>query len=249
MSVKPLDGKTALVTGAGRGIGRAIALELAARGAKVLVNASSETGIQATAEAIRSAGGEAIPVAADVSQAAACDTLIEAVTKAWGRLDILVNNAGITRDGLLIRMKEEDWDSVLNVNLKSCFLLCKAAAKPMMKQRSGRIINITSIVGVTGNAGQVNYSASKAGQIGLTKSLAKELASRNILVNAVAPGFITTAMTEVLSDDVKKAVTENIPLARLGAPEDIARAVAFLASDDASYITGQVIEVTGGLGM
>ncbi len=244
-----LQGQVAIVTGGGQGIGRAIALELARRGAKILINDVREQTAAETVALLREAGAEADYALGDVSKAEAAEAIVQKAIERFGQLDILINNAGITRDNLLMRMKEEDWDLVLGVNLKSAFLLCKAASRPMMKQRRGRIINISSIVGVIGNAGQVNYSASKAGLIGLTKTLAKELASRNILVNAVAPGFIRTAMTDALSEDQKKALSSQIPLARLGEAEDVARVCAFLASEDAAYITGQVIQVTGGLGM
>lgn len=244
-----LKDRVAIVTGGGQGIGRAIALEFARRGASVLVNDLNEATARETAAQIEALGARAAVCVANVAVAESAEAIIQAALDAFGRVEILINNAGVTRDNLLMRMKEEDWDLVLNVNLKSAFLLSKAAIRPMMKQRWGRIINISSIVGVIGNAGQVNYSASKAGLIGLTKTLAKELASRNILVNAVAPGFIRTAMTDALSDEQKKALSAQIPLSRLGEPEDIARVCAFLASDDASYVTGQTLHVTGGLGM
>lgn len=244
-----LNGKVAIVTGAGQGIGRAIALQLAAAGAHVLVNARSEANTAATVEAVRAAGGKAEGHAGDVGDAALCSALVEKASKDLGGLHILVNNAGITRDGLLMRMKDEDWDAVLETNLKSAFLLSRAAARPLMKNRWGRIVNITSIVGIIGNPGQANYCASKAGMIGLTKSLARELASRNILVNAVAPGFIKTRMTDELTEEQVKPLLDQIPVQRLGTPEDIARVVEFLCGEGADYITGQVIEVTGGLGM
>jgi len=244
-----LKDRVAIVTGGGQGNGRAIALEFARRGASVLVNDLNEATARETAAQIEALGARAAVCVANVAVAESAEAIIQAALDAFGRVEILINNAGVTRDNLLMRMKEEDWDLVLNVNLKSAFLLSKAAIRPMMKQRWGRIINISSIVGVIGNAGQVNYSASKAGLIGLTKTLAKELASRNILVNAVAPGFIRTAMTDALSDEQKKALSAQIPLSRLGEPEDIARVCAFLASDDASYVTGQPLHVTGGLGM
>lgn len=245
----PLAGKIAIVTGAGQGIGRAIAQRLAADGAHVVVNSASEANSRATADAIVAAGGVATPRAGDVGDAAFCGSLVDQTVKDLGGIHILVNNAGITRDGLIMRMKDEDWDAVIATNLKSAFLLSRAATRPMMKQRWGRILNITSIVGIIGNPGQANYCASKAGMIGLTKSLAKELASRNILVNAIAPGFIQTRMTDELNDEQKKAMLDVIPLARFGTPEDIAGIGAFLCTDDAAYITGQVFEVTGGLGM
>ncbi|MBL0388856.1 3-oxoacyl-[acyl-carrier-protein] reductase [Tumebacillus sp. ITR2] len=245
-----LNDKVALVTGGSRGIGRAICLELAEQGAKVVVNYS---GSQAAAEEvvaeIKEKGGEAIAVQGDVGTFADAEKMVSATTEAFGRIDIVVNNAGITRDNLLIRMKEEEWDSVLNTNLKGVFNVTKAVARPMMKQRSGRIINITSVVGLMGNAGQANYVSAKAGVIGLTKSNAKELASRGITVNAIAPGYIETDMTDNLGDDVKGKLFEAIPLSRLGRPEDIANAVSFLASERSGYITGQVLTVDGGMVM
>jgi 3-oxoacyl-[acyl-carrier protein] reductase len=244
-----LQERVAVVTGGGQGIGRAIALELARRGARILINDVREDIAAQTVQMIKDLGSDAVFVLGDVSKAQTGEAIVQAATERWGRLDILVNNAGVTRDNLLMRMKEEDWDLVLTINLKSAFLLSKAVVRPMMKQRWGRIINISSIVGVIGNAGQVNYSASKAGLIGLTKTLAKELASRNILVNAVAPGFIRTAMTDALNEEQKKALSDQIPLTRLGEVEDVARVVAFLASEDSAYVTGQVLQVTGGLGM
>ena len=245
-----LDGKCALVTGASRGIGRAVALKLASEGAKVALNfAGNEAAANAVCEEIKSAGGQAILVKADVSDEAAVQQMVQTVAEAFGRIDILVNNAGITRDGLLARMKEEDWDAVLSTNLKGVFLTTKGATKLMMKQRAGRIVNMASVVGVTGNAGQANYSAAKAGVIGFTKTIAKELASRGITANAVAPGFIDTDMTSALSDKAKEAALSGIPLGRMGTPEDIAAAVLFLVSDQASYITGQVLNVDGGMVM
>jgi 3-oxoacyl-[acyl-carrier protein] reductase len=244
-----LDGKSAIVTGGGRGIGRAIALRLAAEGAAVVVNSATEATSAAVAAEITAAGGRAIAVAGDVSMAEVATRVAEACTREFGGVGILVNNAGITRDGLMMRLKEEQWDEVLRVNLKGAFLMSQAVLKPMMKARWGRIINITSVVGLIGNAGQTNYAASKAGMIGLTKSMAKELASRNILVNAIAPGFIETAMTGELTEEWKAKLLGEIPLARFGQVEDIAGPVAFLASDSAAYITGTCIEVTGGMGM
>lgn len=245
-----LGGKVAIITGASRGIGRAVALELAKNGAKVVVNfAGNRAAAEQVAAAIKENGGEAILHQADVADAATVDALFKAATEAFGRVDILVNNAGITRDNLLLRMKEEEWDAVLNTNLKGVFNCTKVAAKIMMKQRSGKIINMTSVIGLMGNAGQANYAAAKAGVIGFTKATAKELASRNITVNAIAPGFITTDMTAVLTDDVKAEMAKQIPLGRLGTPEDIAAAVLFLASDAASYITGQTLTVDGGMAM
>ncbi len=245
-----LDGKCALVTGASRGIGRAVALKLASEGAKVALNfAGNEAAANSVRQEIEAAGGEAILVKADVADEAAVQQMVQTTADAFGRIDILVNNAGITRDGLLARMKEEDWDAVLSTNLKGVFLTTKAAAKLMMKQRAGRIVNMASVVGVTGNAGQANYSAAKAGVIGFTKTVAKELASRGITANAVAPGFIDTDMTSVLSDKAKEAALSGIPLGRMGTPDDIAAAVLFLVSDQASYITGQVLNVDGGMVM
>jgi len=248
--MRKLEGKVAVVTGASRGIGRAIALKLADEGAKVVVNYS---GSQAKAEEvvamIQENGGEAIAVQASVSQTEEVTALMDTAVKTFGSLDILVNNAGITRDNLIMRMKEDEWDDVLNTNLKGVFLCTKAVTRQMMKQRAGRIINISSIVGVAGNAGQANYVAAKAGVIGLTKTTAKELASRNILVNAIAPGFIETEMTEQLPEDIKQGMLTQIPLAKLGQPEDIAKAVAFLASEDANYMTGQTLHIDGGMVM
>lgn len=245
-----LKDKVALVTGGSRGIGRAICLELAEQGAKVVVNyAGSQGAAEEVVALIKEKGGEAIAVQGDVALYADAEKMIGATTEAFGRIDIVVNNAGITRDNLLIRMKEEEWDAVLNTNLKGVFNVTKAVARPMMKQRAGRIINITSVVGLTGNPGQANYVSAKAGVIGLTKSNAKELASRGITVNAIAPGYIETDMTDKLSDDVRSKLFEAIPLARLGRPEDIAHTVAFLASDRAGYITGQVLTVDGGMVM
>lgn len=243
-----LDNSIALVTGAGRGIGRAIALELARAGAKVVVNyAGRADKAEETVRLIQEAGGEGIAVQADVSQAEEVDRLIQTTLEAYGKIDILVNNAGITRDTLLMRMKETDWDAVLDTNLKGVFLCTKAVTKGMMKQRSGCIVNISSVVGITGNAGQANYAAAKAGIIGFTKSIAKELASRGIRVNAVAPGYISTDMTESLSEDVKNQILAGVPLSRMGNPEDIAKAVAFLVSPASSYITGQTLSVDGGM--
>ncbi|MEK3978113.1 3-oxoacyl-[acyl-carrier-protein] reductase [Psychrobacillus sp. FSL K6-2836] len=245
-----LDGKSAIVTGASRGIGRDIALYLAKEGAKVAVNYSgSKDRADAVVEEIKATGGEAFAIQANVDKADDVQNLISATMEQFGSIDILVNNAGITRDNLLMRMKETEWDDVLNTNLKGVFLCTKAVTRQMMKQRAGRIINITSIVGVSGNAGQANYVAAKAGVIGLTKSSAKELASRNITVNSVAPGFITTDMTDALPEDIKSQMLSQIPLAKFGNPEDIAKAVAFLASEDANYITGQTIHVNGGMYM
>ena len=245
-----LEGKVALVTGASRGIGRAIALKLAAEGAKVAINFAGST---AKAEAVKAEieehGGEAILVQASVADPAAVEDMIRKVIDAFGRIDILVNNAGIAKDGLLIKMKDEDFDAVLNTNLKGVFYCTKAVAKLMMKQRYGRIVNMSSVVGLIGNAGQTNYAAAKAGVIGFSKSAAKELAARGVTVNMVAPGFIDTDMTANLPEKVREATLEGIPMKKMGSPENIADAVAFLVSDNASYITGQVINVDGGMVM
>jgi len=245
-----LQGKVALVTGASRGIGRAIALELARHGAKVAVNyAGSEAKAKEVVEEIEQMGGEAFMVQANVANSEAVEQMVKEVVERFGRIDILVNNAGSTRDNLLMRMKEEEWDDVINTNLKGVCHCTKAVTRPMMKQRFGRIVNIASIVGVSGNPGQANYVAAKAGVIGFTKTAAKELASRNITVNAIAPGFITTDMTDRLSEDVRTEMLKQIPLARFGEPEDIAKVVSFLVSDAANYITGQTIHVDGGMVM
>ncbi len=245
-----LGNKVAIVTGGSRGIGRAVALGLAKNGAKIVINyAGNAKAAQEVVEIIVANGGEAIAVQADVANAQAVDLLVKQTMETFGRIDILVNNAGITRDTLLMRMKEEDWDAVLNTNLKGIFLCTKAVSRIMMKQKSGKIINMTSVVGIMGNAGQANYAAAKAGVIGFTKSMARELASRNITVNAIAPGFITTDMTSVLSEQVKDDLAKNIPLAKLGSPEDVAYAVVFLSSDYANYITGQTLNVDGGMVM
>lgn len=244
------EGKVALVTGAGKGIGKEIALELARGGAKCVINyASSATGAESVAEEIRAMGSEAMTYKCDVSDADAVQKMITDVMEQYGRIDILVNNAGITKDGLMLKMTEADFMAVLDINLKGAFNCMKAVTKPMMKQRYGRIINITSIVGIIGNAGQVNYAASKAGLIGMTKSAARELASRNITVNAVAPGFIETDMTDVLPDSVKEQLLAQIPMKKLGQTGDIANSVCFLADEKASYITGQVLQVNGGMAM
>lgn len=244
-----LGNKVALVTGAGRGIGRAIALTLAQQGADVAVVDLNQADVENVAAEIEQLGRRSLALTGSVSNAADVEDFIKKTSDEFGKIDILVNNAGITRDTLLMRMKEEDWDAVINVNLKGAFLCTKAVTRIMMKQKYGRIVNISSVVGVMGNAGQANYSASKAGVIGLTKSAARELASRNITVNAIAPGFIVTSMTDVLSEDVKGKLKEQIPMGRLGMPEDIANTVVFLASDAASYITGQTIAVDGGMVM
>jgi len=240
-----LTGKTALVTGSTRGIGRAIAEGLVAYGARVAVVGRD----LATAEKVAEEIGEARGFACDVSDPASVTMLVQSVEDAFGQLDILVNNAGITKDNLMARMKDEDWDAVMATNLRSAFVATRAAQRGMMKRRWGRIINITSVVGLVGNKGQANYAASKAGLIGLTKSAAKELSSRNILVNAVAPGYIQTDMTAQLNEEARTALSSQIPLGRLGEPKDIAGAVAFLASDLAAYITGQVLVVDGGMVM
>ena len=245
-----IEGKVAFVTGASRGIGRAIALTLAEAGADVAVNyAGNAAAAEEVAAEIRKMGRRALILQGDVSQTEAAAAMLDAVVAEFGRCDILVNNAGITRDGLLMRMKEEDWDAVLNTNLKGVFNCTKAALKYMMKQRSGKIVNIASVVGIMGNAGQANYAAAKAGYIGFTKSVAKEVASRGITVNAVAPGLIATDMTSVLPDKVIEEMAAGIPLKRAGQPVDVAKAVLFLVSDDAAYITGQTLNVDGGMVM
>lgn len=243
-------GKTAVVTGGSRGLGRAVCLELAKGGANVvLCYAGNEDAAKETTAACEALGAKALAVQCNVAKADEVKTLMDAAVKEFGRIDILVNNAGITRDGLLMMMKEEDFDAVIAANLKGTFLCMKAVSRIMMKQRYGRIVNLSSVVGLRGNAGQVNYAASKAGVVGMTKSLAKELASRGVTVNAVAPGFIATDMTAAMTDAAKEATLASIPLQRLGAPEDVAHAVAFLASDEAAYVTGQVLCVDGGMAM
>ena len=245
--------KGALVTGSSRGIGRAIAEKLASEGMNVCLNCSSAASLPQTqelaVELTMKYGVKSIALVANVANAEEATTLVESAHTAFGRLDVLVNNAGITRDGLVARMKEEDFDAVIDVNLKGTFNCCKAATKIMMKQRFGRIVNMSSVVGVSGNAGQANYAASKAGVIGITKSLAREIASRNVTVNAVAPGFIATDMTDALSDKQKEAIAGRIAAGRMGEPEDVANLVAFLASDGAGYITGQVICIDGGMAL
>ncbi len=242
-----LQNKVALVTGGAQGIGKTISEELVQNGAHVVLGDVNLEGAQATAEAINNNGGSASAVKIDVSNPAEVKQVFDSILKDKKPIDIMINNAGITRDGLMVRMKEADWDRVLNINLKGTFLCSQQAAKQMMKQKSGAIVNIASIVGVMGNFGQANYSASKAGVIGLTKTLAREVASRGIRVNAVAPGFIDTEMTRVLDESVRQSLIEQIPMAKLGLPEDVARCVAFLVSDRSSYITGQVINVNGGM--
>lgn len=244
-----LTGQIAIITGAGAGIGKAIALVLAKEGADIAVTDVNLEAVQQTAIEIEALGRKSYAVQSDVSDSAAVESFIGAVVEKFGKIDILVNNAGITRDTLLIRMKDADWESVLKINLTGTFNCTRAVSKIMMKQRSGRIVNMASVIGLMGNAGQANYAASKAGVIALTKSAAKELASRGVLVNAIAPGFIMTRMTDVLPDQVKAEMLNRIPLARFGKPEDIANTILFLVSEAASYITGQVIQVDGGMVM
>jgi 3-oxoacyl-[acyl-carrier protein] reductase len=242
-----LDGKTALVTGAGRGIGRATAIRLAADGARIAINFKGNTAAaEETMRAVEAAGSRGALIQGDVSVDADAERVVkEALAFGGGKLDILVNNAGITRDNLLLRMSAEEWDAVLDLNLRGAFLVTKAAMRPMMKQRAGRIVNVSSIAGVMGNAGQANYSAAKAGLIAFTKTVAREMASRNITANAVAPGFVPTDLTSIVPKDVQDAMLKQIPLARFGTAEDVANAIAFLASDEAAYITGQVLIVDG----
>jgi 3-oxoacyl-[acyl-carrier protein] reductase len=247
--MKQLENQIAVVTGAGRGIGRAIALKLAAHGADIVAVDLKTEFVQETVEEARKLGRKAWAVAANVSEAASVEAAAEQILKEAGRVDILVNNAGITKDGLLMRMSEADWDAVLDINLKGTFLFTKAFSRSLLKQKSGRIVNIASVIGLIGNAGQCNYAASKAGVIGLTKSCAREFASRGITVNAIAPGFIQTAMTDKLSQEQKDAIIKQIPLASLGQAEDVAEAALFFASPAARYVTGQVLAVDGGMVM
>lgn len=242
-----LDGKIALVTGAARGIGQAIALKLASEGADLVVCDLQKEWLDDTVAKIRALGRKAEGFAVNVAEAADVQKAVDAIVESMGRIDILVNNAGITKDTFLARMSEADWNAVLSVNLTGTFLMTKAVSRPMMKQRGGTIVNVASIIGLIGNAGQCNYAASKAGVIALTKSVAKELASRNIRANAVAPGFIKTKMTDALPEEIRKKMLEAIPLARFGEPEDVADVVLFLASDASSYVTGQVISICGGM--
>ncbi|MNB85502.1 3-oxoacyl-[acyl-carrier-protein] reductase FabG [compost metagenome] len=245
-----LKGQTALVTGGSRGIGRSIALALAEQGVKVAVNYSgSEAAAQETVARIAELGSEGIALKGNVGSSEQAENLVKEVINTWGRIDILINNAGITRDNLIMRMKEEEFDQVIETNLKGVFNCLKAVTRPMMKQRYGRIINISSVVGVTGNPGQINYTAAKAGVIGMTKSAARELASRGITVNCIAPGFIDTDMTRELSDEVRSELVKGIPLAQLGRPEDIANTAVFLVSQGAAYMTGQTLHVDGGMYM
>ena len=246
-----LSNKVAIITGSARGIGKAIALRLAEAGADIVINdiAAAAEALEATANEIKALGHKVLAITADVSSSADVNRMVDAAIAAFGKVDILVNNAGVTRDQLIMRMTDEEWDTVLNIDLKSAFYCTRAVLRPMMKQRSGRIISIASVVGIMGNAGQANYSAAKAGIIGLTKSIAKEVGSRGITANAIAPGFIETKMTEQLDDKHKQAYLENIPLKSAGLPRDVAEAVAFLASDEAHYITGQVLGVDGGMSL
>ncbi len=244
-----LKDKVALVTGAAQGIGRAIALTLAGEGARVAVSDVNLEGVERIAKEIESLGRQALVSKADVSKAKEVNEMVGKILDKFGRIDILINNAGITADSLLVRMKEADWDKVIEINLKGAFICLKAVAKPMMKERSGRVVNMASVIGLIGNVGQANYAASKAGIIGLTKSSARELAPRGINVNAVAPGFIKTSMTEKLAEETREEMRKRIPLGRFGTPEDVAEVVLWLVSDGAGYVTGQVINVDGGMVM
>jgi len=243
------EGKVAVVTGGARGIGRALTEAFAREGAKVVISGRDEAALEEARGAVAAGGAEAIAVRADVSEEADANALCDRALEAFGRADILINNAGVTRDGLLLRMKDADWEQVLGTNLTGAFHCIRAFAKPMMKQLWGRIVNVSSVVGLTGNAGQANYAASKAGLLGLTKAVAKELASRHITVNAVAPGFIETAMTDALTEKVREGLMAQIPMGRLGKPGDMAGAVAVWCSEDAAYVTGQVLTVDGGMVM
>jgi 3-oxoacyl-[acyl-carrier protein] reductase len=246
---RPFEGKVAVVTGGAKGIGRAVTRTLAAGGAKVVLSGRDESALNEACAEIRAQGGEAVSATGDVAVEADANALCEKALQAFGKAEILVNNAGVTRDGLLLRMSDEDWDQVLDTNLKGAFHCIRAFARPMVKQRWGRIVNVSSVIGLIGNAGQANYAASKAGLLGLTKAVAKELASRHITVNAVAPGFIETAMTGALTEKVREGLMAQIPLGRLGSPEDVAHAVAFLCTEQAGYVTGQVLTVDGGMVM
>ena len=247
--MKRFEGKVALVTGASRGIGEAIARRLAGEGATVIAAARSAEALEKVAASIRSSGGKAEACALDLAEPASIESGVKTSLAAHGQIDVLVNNAGVTEDNLILRMSREAWDRVLATNLTGVFLLTQAVVKSMVRKRYGRIVNVTSVVGLMGNAGQANYAASKAGLVGLTKSVARELASRNVTCNAVAPGFIATAMTEKMTEEAKASLTGRIPLDRLGAADDVAAAVAYLASDEASYVTGHVLNVSGGLYM
>ncbi|MEP6775131.1 MAG: 3-oxoacyl-[acyl-carrier-protein] reductase [Chloroflexota bacterium] len=245
-----MSGKTALVTGAGRGIGRATAIKLGAAGAKVAINYNaSEAQAQEVVAAIKAAGGEAQAVKADVSKADEVDVMVNGLVKEWGKVDILVNNAGITRDNLMMRMSQDEWDAVMDTNLRSAYFCTKAVLRSMLRNRWGRIISLSSVVGLTGNAGQANYAAAKAGLIGFTKSVAREVGGRNITANAIAPGFIETDITAGLPEELKASMLKSIPADRYGQPDDIANAVVFLASDLAAYVNGQVLSVDGGMVM